>query len=153
MLIKQYAQYTVAPRPQSFAALMDMYEMNYIQLRLLLGDLQKLSGESIAYADNHLPFSVTVKEQSKHTLTLLMTYHFLDSRGEVVDTRLDLMVRVYHDARQAEVVTHKCRFTDSRVRYWWKKDDSMLLCRWRMNRFLFKWLKYLKRYDYQFESS
>ncbi len=151
MLVKEPARhhYTVAPRPQSFAALMDMYEVNYIRLRLLLGDLHKLDSEQIFRAENHLPLSVTVKEQSRHTLTLLLTYHFVDDKGEVVDTRPDLMVRVYHDALQAEVVTHKCRFTDLRVRYWWKKDDSMLLCRWRMNRFLYKWLKYLKRHDYK----
>nr|CAA6824521.1 MAG: Unknown protein [uncultured Thiotrichaceae bacterium] len=148
MLIKEPAQYMVAPRPQSFAALMDMYEVNYIQLRLLLGDLRKLDGELIARSENHLPFSVEVKEQSRHTLILLLTYHFEDDNGDVVDTRPDLMVRIYHDALQAEVVTHKCRFSDQRVRYWWKKNDSMLLCRWRMNRFLFKWLRYLRRHDY-----
>lgn len=153
MLIKeqQHAQYTVAPRPQSFAALMDMYEMNYMQLRLLLGSLRKLQGQRVAHAAGHLPLSVVVKEQSRHTTTLMLTYHFMDDLGEVVDTRPDLIVRIYHDARQAEVVTHKCRFSDLRVRYWWKKNDSMLLCRWRMNRFLFKWLRYLRRHDYQFE--
>lgn len=152
MLIKeqQHAQYTVAPRPQSFAALMDMYEMNYMQLRLLLGSLRKLQGQRVVHAEGHLPLSIVVKEQSKHTTTLMLTYHFMDDLGEVVDTRPDLIVRIYHDARQAEVVTHKCRFSDLRVRYWWKKNDSMLLCRWRMNRFLFKWLRYLRRYDYQF---
>ncbi|MEZ5534182.1 MAG: DUF1249 domain-containing protein [Thiolinea sp.] len=154
MLIKEQVQahYTVAPRPQSFAALMDMYEMNYMQLRLLLGNLRKLQGSRVVYADNHLPLSVEVKEQSRHTTTLMVTYHFADQHGEVVDTRPDLIVRIYHDALQAEVVTHKCRFSDLRVGYWWSKPDSMLLCRWRMNRFLFKWLRYLRRHGYQFDS-
>ncbi|PIE00717.1 MAG: hypothetical protein CSA79_02610 [Thiothrix nivea] len=155
MLIKQQipAHYTIAPRPQSFAALMDMYEINYMQLRLLLGDLHQLCGNQVARADHHLPLSITIKEQSRHTTTLMMTYHFTDSCGQVVDTRPDLIVRVYHDARQAEVVTHKCRFSHLRPGYWWKKKDSMLLCRWRMNRFLFKWLRYLRRHDYRLQGS
>ena len=152
MLIKEQAEYIIAPRPQSFAGLMEMYEMNYMQLRLLLGDMRDLEKgvDVMGKAEGHLPLSVVVKDRSKHTITLLMTYHFCNGQGEVVETRPDLLVRVCHDSLQAEVVTHKCRFSDQRVRYWWKKPDSMLLCRWRMNRFLYKWVRYLRRHEYNF---
>ena len=150
MLIKEQAKYMVAPRPQSFAGLMEMYEINYMHLRLLLGDLRRLDQHIIGTSTNHLPLSVQIKDRSRHTLTLLMTYHFTNEQGEIIETRPDLLVRVCHDSLQAEVVTHKCRFSDERVRYWWRKPDSMLLCRWRMNRFLFKWLGYLRRHEYSF---
>ncbi len=150
MLIKEQAKYVVTPRPQSFAGLMEMYEVNYMNLRLLLGDIKGFEHNMIATSANHLPLFVQVKDRSRHTLTLLLTYHFTNERGEVVETRPDLLVRVCHDSLQAEVITHKCRFSDERVRYWWRKPNSMLLCRWRMNRFLFKWLSYLRRHEYKF---
>ncbi len=150
MLIKEQAKYIVAPRPQSFAGLMEMYEINYIHLRLLLGDLRRFEQNLIGKAVDHLPLSVQVKDRSRHTLTLLLTYHFVNAQGEVIETRPDLLVRICHDSLQAEVITHKCRFSDERVAYWWRKPDSMLLCRWRMNRFLFKWLCYLRRHPYSF---
>ena len=154
MLIKEQAEYPsnyiVAPRPQSFAGLMEMYEINYMHLRLLLGDLRNFEQGIIGTSANHLPLSVQIKDRSRHTLTLLLTYHFTNEQGEIVETRPDLLVRVCHDSLQVEVITHKCRFSDERVRYWWGKPDSMLLCRWRMNRFLFKWLSYLRRQDYNF---
>lgn len=150
MLIKEQAKYVVPPRPQSYAGLMEMYELNYIHLRLLLGDLRRFEHDVIGTSANNLPLSVQVKDHSRHTLTLMLTYHFIDERGEIIETRPDLLVRICHDSLQAEVITHKCRFTDERVRYWWKKPDSMLLCRWRMNRFLFKWLSYLRRHSYSF---
>ncbi|MGB0847125.1 MAG: DUF1249 domain-containing protein [Thiolinea sp.] len=150
MLTKEQAKYVVAPRPQSFAGLMEMYEVNYIYLRLLLGDLRQFEQNMVGKSPEHLPLAVTVKDRSRHTLTLLLTYHFTNEQGEVIETRPDLLVRVCHDSLQAEVITHKCRFSDQRVRYWWRKPDSMLLCRWRMNRFLFKWLSYLRRQKYSF---
>ena len=157
MLIKEQAkyqaEYTIAPRPQSFAALMEMYEINYMHLRLLLGDLRCFEQHVIGTSPSHLPLSVQVKDRSRHTLTLLLTYHFTNEQGEIIETRPDLLLRICHDSRQAEVITHKCRFSDERVRYWWRKPDSMLLCRWRMNRFLFKWLSYLRRHDYGFCTS
>lgn len=149
MLVKEQVQSVISPRPQSFAALMEMYEMNYIQLRLLLGDLRSLSDEQAGVSQGHLPLLISVKERSRYTMTLLLTYHFLDGEGKLQETRPDLLVRIYHDSLQVEVVTHKCKFTDQRTRFWWQKNDSMLLCRWRMNRFLFKWLRYLHRQDYQ----
>ena len=150
MLIKEQAKYVVAPRPESFAGLMEMYEINYIHLRLLLGDLRHFEHDVTGKAASHLPLSVQIKDRSKHTLTLLLTYHFMNEQGEIIETRPDLLVRVCHDSLQAEVITHKCRFSDERVHYWGRKPDSMLLCRWRMNRFLFKWLSYLRRHEYNF---
>lgn len=154
MLTKEQAIASVTPRPQSYAALMEMYEYNYIQLRLLLGDLWRMDEHQIGRsAGDHLPLSVEIKERTRHTLTLMLTYHFHNEQGEVIEQRPDLLIRVYQDALQAEVITHKCKFSDQRVRHWWKKPESMLLCRWRMNRFLFKWLRYLQNKGYTFCTS
>jgi len=150
MLVKEQVQSVVAPRPNSFAGLMEMYEINYIQLRLLLGDLHLPVGQYLACVPGHIPVKIDVKENSRHTTILMMTYQF--SRGEdgaEPESRPDILVRISHDALQAEVVKHDCRLLA------WQRNqaasDSMLHCRWRMNRFLFKWVSYLRNKAYRFE--
>ena len=129
------------PRPHSFINLMDMYEYNYIRLRLFCGDIRNLPEETISTVDDGVSVSLTVVERARHTTTLMLTYLFEDG-----DRRPDLKIQVYHDSRQADVISRNCRITGRDIRLWEKQIDSVLLCRWRLNRFLYKWLKHL---DYQ----
>ena len=148
MLVKeQPASFT--PQPQSFAALMEMYEINYIQLRLLCGDIRSLPDETVSRITGGIPVALSLIENSRHTTTLMLTYLFHERSGNK-DNRPDMLVRVYHDSRQAEVISHRCRLTDDVVQYWGKELDTMLLCRWRMNRFLYKWTNYLRRQGHCF---
>ena len=55
------------------------------------------------------------------------------------------------DALQAEVMSHRCRFDERVLHSQPLPLDSMLSCRWRMNRFLFKWISYLRRQGYTFQ--
>jgi hypothetical protein len=71
----------------------------------------------------------------------MLTYLFDDH-----ERRPDLLVQIYHDSKQADVVSRNCRITGRDIRLWEKQIDNVLLCRWRLNRFLHKWLGYL---DYQ----
>ncbi|OQX12664.1 MAG: hypothetical protein BWK73_14325 [Thiothrix lacustris] len=148
MLVKEQPA-TFAPRPKSFAALMEMYEINYIQLRLLCGDIRILSQATVSRVANGIPVSLTILDHTSHTSTLMLTYLF-DEGHNAKDNRPDMLVRVYHDSRQAEVVSHRCRLTEDPVQYWNKGLDTMLLCRWRMNRFLYKWTNYLRRQGHSF---
>lgn len=54
MLVKEQPA-TFAPRPKSFAALMEMYEINYIQLRLLCGDMRILPQATVSQVANGIP--------------------------------------------------------------------------------------------------
>ncbi len=133
------------PRPHSFVALMDMYEANYIRLRLFCGDIRKLPDESISTIVDGVSVQLKVLERSSHTTLLMLTYLFED---EV--RRPDLKVQIYHDSRQADVVSRNCRITGQDMRLWEKELDSMLVCRWRLNRFLYKWLGYLEYQGHSF---
>ena len=136
---------TFNPRPHSFVALMDMYEANYIRLRLFCGDIRKLPDETISTIANGVPVKLKVLERSSHTTLLMLTYLFED---EV--RRPDLKIQIYHDSRQADVVSRNCRITGQDMRLWEKELDSMLVCRWRLNRFLHKWLGYLEYQGHTF---
>lgn len=137
-----------SPRPHSFADLMQMYEANYIRLRLLCGNIRRLSGEVISNVPYGVPVSLRVVEQTRHTSIILLTYIFEDESERV--RRPDLQIRIYHDSRQAEVVSRRCNISNTILRAWEKDVDSVLLCRWRLNRFLFKWASYIYRQGHSF---
>jgi len=134
------------PLPRSFAALMEMYEINYMQLRLLCGDIKRLNGSYLSTQVNGISLRLDVIEQTRHTSVLLMTYDFSENE----DPRPDLNIQIYHDSRQANVISCRCKFIGEQARLRALGNESQLLCQWRANRFLFKWVKYLKRQGHQF---
>lgn len=145
-LLKNIEQAIFPPLPGSFAALMEMYEINYMQLRLLCGDIKTLEGGYISTQENGISLRLEVLEQSSHTSILLMTYDFAANE----DPRPDLQVQVYHDSRQANVISCRCKFVGEQAAIKALNNETQLLCHWRANRFLFKWMKYLKRQGHQF---
>lgn len=129
--------------PRSFADLMEMYESNYIRLRLICGDIRRIKSGMIVAEGDSIPIELKVFEHSAHTTTFMLNYVF---ENEEQSRRPDLVVRIYHDARQAEVISKQCKLTGTRKK---SNDntlelDEMLLCRWRLNRFLHKWLGYMR---------
>ncbi|MBU0654411.1 MAG: DUF1249 domain-containing protein [Gammaproteobacteria bacterium] len=150
MLVKEQPV-VISPRPKSFAALMEMYEINYIQLRLLCGDLRVLPAETVSQVDRCIPVALRIVDSSRHTTTVMLTYMFQEGGNNLDrDSRPDMLIRVYHDSCQAEVISHRCRLSEDPIHYWGRELDTMLLCRWRMNRFLYKWTNYLRRQGHSF---
>jgi len=149
MLREKTRPIIASPRPQSFAALMELYEANYIRLRQLCPDLHRIEGEAVSRVAGCLDLHLQVLEDSRFTTTLLLTYYFPDEAG---GHRADpsLVVRVYHDAHQAEVLSRVCRVQDGRVSARDPIGDSALMCKWRLNRFLYKWLGYCRRQGHCF---
>jgi len=145
MIISDKKTEAFNPRPHSFIDLMDMYEHNYIRLRLFCGDIRKLPDETISTVEGGVAVRLSVLERASHTTILMLTYLFEDG-----DRRPDLKIQVYHDSRQADVISRNCRITGRDIRLWEEQIDSVLLCRWRLNRFLYKWLKHLEFQGHKF---
>ena len=137
-----------SPLPRSFAALMDMYEANYIRLRQLAPELFRLQGSHVSRVADGLDLHLKVVEVTRHTWTLWLSYDF--GPGCEPRHRPDLTVRIYRDARQAEVLSRACRFETLSPQRFAADLDTMLLCKWRLNRFLYKWLGYLLRQGHGF---
>ncbi|MGF1644082.1 MAG: DUF1249 domain-containing protein [Thiotrichales bacterium] len=136
------------PKPRSFAALMEMYEHNYMRLKCLCPDVKRARGHIVSHAPRAHDLHLTILDQARHTTTLVLTYEM-----ENGDLRPDVTVRIYHDARVAEVLSRRCRLTPGhRIDARDADIDSALSCRWRMNRFLYKWLNYCHRQGHNFLS-
>lgn len=86
-------------RPATFDRLMELYEHNYILIRRLFGDLRRLK------AGDECPWIASVSPKivanSRFTLDIQFTDHRILGRRQ---QPLRLAVRIYHDARAAELV-------------------------------------------------
>jgi len=128
----KHAGQIVAQRPPrgSFAALMELYESNYIFLRRLVPQLDGRRDAQVSSVDRGPDLHLDVIERCPYTTTLMLTHRFARADGD--ESLPDLQVRIYHDARVAEVLA-----TDTET-----NGEATLAWRWGVNRFLNRWLRY-----------
>ena len=133
----------------SFGELMSLYEDNYIRFKQLVSQLDEIEGESRSIRFNDVTLHLQVLQRTRYTTTVLLTYLFQTDEGQVTRTP-DMTIRVYHDARQAEVLS--CCHNDPHTFHWLEKNacQSTMQWRWRMNRFLHKWLNYCLKFGHGF---
>lgn len=122
-----------AANPRSFAALMELYEQNYMRLRNIAPDLE-VADEMISSVPEHQDLYLSITRRCKYTTMLRMTYRF-EEAGEIL-FEPDLHLKVYHDARVVEVQQLHSRRRGSMYL------ADLLEQKWLMNRFLYKWLGY-----------
>ena len=138
--------------PGSFAALMDLYERNYINLRRLLPVMPPASTACVSRVAGGLDLHLRILERSRYTSDLTLTYQFHQDHGAIT-AEPKLCIRIYHDARMAEVMAahlrHRAAFA-SGFQPSSQADGAHLYDRWRANRFLFKWLAYCLRQGHRF---
>ena len=134
----------------TFAALMEMYEENYLALRRLCPDLRELPEAAVSRVNGALDLHLELQERTRYTTTLRLTYVFEDAGEQHL--RPDLRIRLFHDARQAEVLGRYCRQSGRDLMIDSLTGQAGLGCRWRHNRFLYKWLRYCLRQGHRFHS-
>ncbi len=138
-----------SPRPRSFAGLMELYEHNYLRLRCLCPDLDWVGEGACSRVHGALDLHAQVLENRRYTSTIRLTYLF-DDAGTGMLALPDLRLRLYHDARQVEVLSRRCRFAEQHWLVLPDNHSSALLCKWRLNRFLYKWLNFCLHQGHRF---
>lgn len=119
---------------------MELYECNYIRLRNLVPDLDAMPPVAISRVTGALDLHLRIVELCKFTTTMNLTYHFRDSEGSFPAP--DLLVRIYHDAQVGEVIACGRRRGLRHAEYNRLHHNYSLEEKWRMNRFMQKWLGY-----------
>lgn len=130
----------------TFAGLMDLYERNYIGLRRLMPRLPPDGRVLCSRVSGGLDLHLQLLERHRYTTDLTLTYLFEKPDGPHAEP--DLQVRIYHDARQAEVMS-------AHLRHWPEfaaEQCTELHVRWRANRFLWKWLNYCLHQGHCFDT-
>lgn len=139
--------------PGTFAALMDLYERNYINMRRLLPTIPPSSAALVSSVTSGLDLHLRIVERNRYTSDLNLTYRFREHDNAML-CEPDLHIRIYHDARQAEVMAAQLRHYATR--FCAATHDSepanpaRLHQRWQINRFLYKWLTYCLRQGHRF---
>ena len=131
--------------PHGFVSLMDLYESNFIKLKKLIPDVQSIDSPVISKAPGHLNLFLTVVEKNKYTTTFYLSYCFDTDNGLQMEP--NFRIRIYHDAQLAEVMGGHLQH--GRLKFDHLPADA-LKEKWRLNRFLNKWLGYSLRQGHSF---
>ncbi|MDS4030190.1 MAG: DUF1249 domain-containing protein [Candidatus Contendobacter sp.] len=138
--------------PGTFAALMELYERNYINIRRLLPVMPPARVKCVSRASGALDLHLCVTERCRYTSELILTYQFDQDDGSTI-AEPNLWIRVYHDARQAEVMAAQPRHCPTfaiDVLAHHRPERIHRSARWRINRFLYKWLGYCLHQGHRF---
>jgi uncharacterized protein YqiB (DUF1249 family) len=135
-------------RARDLPALMELYELNYIQLRRLVPDLDAVQDRSTSRVKGTLDLHLTVRERCRYTTTLHLTYQFADN-GHLFPAP-DVVVRMYHDAQMAELISRGARRGRRGAEYDRFRNEYPLETKWQANRFLHKWLGYCLHHGHGF---
>ncbi len=129
-----------------FESLMDLYERNYMLVRLLAPELRSMQqGCFVSTAKDAPALEMRDITHSKYTSTFKLTYHFTGEQAHRKPYEPDLFIRLYHDARSCEVMSGllpEGRFEERRTR---DLDDGH-----KLNLFLNRWLGYCLRQGHTF---
>ncbi len=125
---------------------MELYESNYMLIRLLIPSLRQMQGGAyVSQPDGLLPLEIRDVEHSRYTTTFKLTYRFTATANR--QTREpDLSVRLYHDARACEVMSGLLPAQKHVSRRTRDLGDG-----YRLNRFLQRWVGYCLRQGHRFD--
>jgi hypothetical protein len=111
-------------------------------------ELDTMPAVAVSRVPGALDLHLKILERCRFTTTLGLTYHFNEEEGEFPAP--DIKVRIYHDAQVAEVISCGRRRGLHHAEYNRLHHHYSLTEKWRMNRFLHKWLGYCLRQGHCF---
>jgi len=142
---------------KGFVSLMDLYENNYIRFRKLVNELGvNQTGESslgssgssiVSRVDGYQDLHMDILEHGRFTSTVCLTYRFLE--GDSLASEPNLVFRIYHDARMVEVLSGNLQHGRQHHDHLPRESARM---KWRLNRFLYKWLGFCLHVGHRFDS-
>lgn len=127
---------------------MELYEYNYRLIQRLIPELEVPFQQAVSRSASDLPLHLEVMERDRYTITLKLTYEFIDSEG--VRRQPDIWVRVYRDAGVAEALECSHRPPWQAEEEGDPKAWAFLNEQWRRNLMLGKWLEYLLDHGHGF---
>jgi uncharacterized protein YqiB (DUF1249 family) len=129
--------------------LMAQCERNYLRLQQLVPQLQRLSDAAYSYPDGVSGLELRVLERSRYTTVLMLSQAVLHGATSVAGPRMQ--IRVYHDARLAEVLSYQGR-ARLQPRYPYPNPEMMHPDeKQQLNQFLGEWLEHCLARGHRFQ--
>ncbi|MBX6419941.1 MAG: DUF1249 domain-containing protein [Sinobacteraceae bacterium] len=135
-------------QPRRLAHLIDLYERNYRLLERLIPELELPFERAVSRSATDLPLVLTVVERAPYTAELRLTYEFDTPEGRVLAP--DLWIKLYRDARVAEVLHCGRRLPWLAAEEGDPQAARFLHDQWTRNHLLAKWLEYLLEHGHGF---
>ena len=132
---------------RGFVSLMDLYENNFIRFRKLAGTLGELGSSSVSHVEGCLDLYLDVLERGQYTSTVCLTYRYTEDG--VFASEPNLVLRIYHDAAQIEVIAGHLRHGKQHHDNLLKESARM---KWQLNRLLHKWLGFCLHLGHSFDN-
>jgi uncharacterized protein len=133
---------------RDLARLIDVYESNFVRLERLIPELDLIRGNVVSSVAGATDLYLSVYERTRYTTTIGLTYRFDDGTNVLLEPHA--RIRIYHDVRAAELLSHTRRRRSAQVRPWRPGRRPELDRKWDMNRFLQKWLGFCHRQGHLF---
>lgn len=128
-------------RPRSFVGLMLLYESNFLRLRHLIPEIDRLDGHYQSRVAGDCDLHVEILDRSRYTVTLSLSYFFCEDGQRIADP--DMKIRAYLDGHLAEVLSLRNDHKHAELRRLTLAHGAELGVRWQRNVVLNKWLEYL----------
>ena len=128
-------------RPRSFVGLMTLYESNFLRLRQLIPELERLDGYYQSRVAGDCDLHLEILDRSRYTVTLSLSYFFQVDGVRIADP--DMKIRAYLDGYLAEGMSLSGDHRHAELRRLTRAHRAELDSRWRRNIVLNKWLEYL----------
>ena len=123
-------------------------EANYDRLLRLIPSLHGVAESSVAIADGKPSLHLELLEHSPYTVTLELSHSF--SKGFDALLEPAVKIRVYFDARAAEVLSDHARPVVHEVLRSERKAREVMDYKWTLNYFLSRWLDHCLACNYRF---
>ncbi len=139
-------------QPRTLASLMELQDSSFRRLLRLAPQLREMRGTFTSRVADALDLHLSVIEKFKYTTTILLTYEFAGGAGALAEP--NVTIRLYHDARLAEVISDARRHRSRTTHHCHRRggSPSELERKWEQSRFLQKWLGYCLRQGHLFLS-
>lgn len=131
-------------RHPNVGRLVDLCEENYRCLKRLLPRLREMEGQYCSCDHEHADLFLEVVEHSRYTSLVHLTYFFEHEQGQ--EPEPDVLLRVYHDTEQVEVIDLKQSSLPVNSLY----EAPGLLNKWQVNLFVSKWLAFCVHQGHRF---
>jgi len=128
-------------KPRSFVGLMLLYESNFLRLKHLIPELDRLDGHYKSRVAGDCDLHLEILNRSRYTITLSLSYFFYDNGVRIADP--DMKIRAYLDGNLAEAMSLRGDHRHAELRRLLRAHKAELDVRWRRNVVLNKWLQYL----------
>jgi len=151
MLADSYIVPECAVSPRSFGGLMALYESNFIKLGMLVDDIGHQHDCRMSTTPGDCDLFLWGESTTRYTQIMRMTYLFDEEDAVVADP--DLVIRVYLDARMAEVAGWAEHHRHAMLKGLADQYGRELDRRWSNNMMLSKWLDYLIDAGHEFSAA